>query len=1055
MNQANHSDPMPVGTVKPSSQLQRREVLRLATAVGATWLGWGVLNRGYALDANGVAKPAFLVPEDKNLSPLWLKSLTERGAPRICTTKTELHHIGMPIGGIGAGQLYLSGDGRLWLWDIFNQHRGTSDGAYARPMVVASPFDQGFAIAVKTGSERVVRRLDSSGFQDITFRGQYPLGLVAYKDPAVLVEVALTAFSPFIPLATEDSALPATIMEFTVANKGDKPVEVDLFSWLPNTVCSREAGANACQRLNQVLRSAKLLYMSCGIAAPTAAGAAPRASVVFADFEGPTWPAGWTTEGTAFGSQPRGMPNANMTLKNQQGNAVATSFAGSDQTTGKLISPTFTIQRNFISFLLGGGKHPNEIHVDLLVDGKVVRTATGHGSDTLREALWDVREFAGKKARIEAVDAHTDDWGHIDLDYIRFHDDVLPPGQDTADLGTMGLGLVGSEAGDWAVADVAGSLEDILLAAEKPAAEREKSVVGANPRGAIGRHLSLAAGASATVTFLVSWHFPNLRIVSKDPAKAPDGRRYMLRFKDANGVAAYIAKELPRLSEQTRLFHRTWYEDATLPWWFLDRTLANVSILATNTCFWFASGRMWAWEGVGCCDGTCTHVWQYAHSVARLFPDLERGMREMQDFSVGYDDASGSIRIRGENQFWAADGQAGVILRSLREHQMSADDGFLRRNWPKIKHALEFLINEDKDKDGLLEGKQHNTLDTDWYGPVAWLSSLYIAALRAGQAMATEMGDGAFATLTKGLAESGSRKLASELFNGEYFINKPDPNHTEAMNSGNGCEIDQVFGQSWAFQIGLPRIIPVDKTLSALKYIWRYNFAPDVGPYRATFQGGRVYAVAGEAGLLMCTWPSDDRFKYKGKSPDWAFNYFNECMSGFEHQVAGHMVWEGMLTEGLAVIRAVHDRYDAAKRNPWNEVECGDHYARAMASHGVYLAVCGYEYHGPRGHLGFAPRVRPEDFRAAFSAAEGWGSFSQKYTANGLSATLEVRYGQLRLKTLALQLPPGKTAKSVSIKRGTSTIGASITTTASGRVLVNFSQINVIKAGTTLLIQLQ
>ena len=111
----------------------------------------------------------------------------------------------------------------------------------------------------------------------------------------------------------------------------------------------------------------------------------------------------------------------------------------------------------------------------------------------------------------------------------------------------------------------------------------------------------------------------------------------------------------------------------------------------------------------------------------------------------------------------------------------------------------------------------------------------------------------------------------------------------------------------------------------------------------------------------MCTWPKGDAARGAARA---STIYFNECMNGFEYQVAGHMIWEGMVQEGLAVTRAIHDRYHASRRNPWNEVECGDHYARAMASYGVFLAACGYEYHGPKGHLGFAPRLTPEDFRA-------------------------------------------------------------------------------------------
>jgi len=167
----------------------------------------------------------------------------------------------------------------------------------------------------------------------------------------------------------------------------------------------------------------------------------------------------------------------------------------------------------------------------------------------------------------------------------------------------------------------------------------------------------------------------------------------------------------------------------------------------------------------------------------------------------------------------------------------------------------------------------------------------------------------------------------------------------------------------------------------------------------------------------MCSFPRRDwdYSQAKGKGPDWAAGYFNECMNGFEYQVAGHMLWEGLTLEGLAVTRAVHDRYHASHRNPWNEIECGDHYARSMASYGVYLAACGYEYDGPRGYLGFAPRLTPEDFRCAFTAAEGWGTFSQKSENRGQRTALTMKWGQLRVKTIALQLPGALTAANLIV----------------------------------------
>jgi non-lysosomal glucosylceramidase len=287
-------------------------------------------------------------------------------------------------------------------------------------------------------------------------------------------------------------------------------------------------------------------------------------------------------------------------------------------------------------------------------------------------------------------------------------------------------------------------------------------------------------------------------------------------------------------------------------------------------------------------------------------------------------------------------------------------------------------------------------MDETWYGAVPWMSGLYLAALRAGEEMARDVGDEAFAKKCRSIFDVGQKKFVSMLWNEEagYFIQTRDPQHKDVRGSYNGCEVDQVYGQSWGFQVGLGRILPERETKQALASLWKYNFAPDVGPYAKAYNG-QAYALAGEAGLLICTWP-----QVTGKREEC--NYCDLIFAGIEHHVAGHMIWEGMLMEGLALERAVHDRYHPLKRNPWNEVECGDHYARSMASYGVFIAMSGFEYHGPKGTMAFAPRLTPENFRAAFTAAEGWGTFAQAAEGDALRASLEVKWGKLELKTLAL-----------------------------------------------------
>ncbi len=982
-----------------------------------------------------------LVPADKKLSPEWVKSLNARGQ-REAYRGTDLARIGMPIGGICAGQLYLGGDGRLWHWDIFNQDLRTGDSHYAKPMPASSPVDQGFSLRVTADGKIQDRVLDGQHWRDVTFIGEYPIGFVEYADPECPLRVGLEAYSPFIPLNTDESSLPVTVLEFTVRNHSARRVEAELAGWLENAVCLYSGARREGVRRNRIVRDSQFLFLECSAEDISAPPAATRPDIVFDDFEGENY-VNWTATGTAFGRGPveaarmpeyQGDVGAHgKRLVNSHASAPGSNVAERDAATGKLTSRSFTIERNFINFLIGGGNHVGKTCLNLLIDGRAVLTATGANDNRLQPKTWDVRRWPGQTAQFEIVDDATGPWGNIGVDDIVLSDHpgaATRPLSNESDFGTLGLGLLEPLAGDVGITALPSAIE--------PAARpfNEKLV------GSLTRKFKLAPGASAKATFVISWFMPNLRMQG-----LPPGQYYGTKFDSARGVAGYVAKNFARLSSATRLWHETWY-DSTLPYWFLDRTFLNTSILATATCHRFANGRFYGWEGVGCCEGTCGHVWQYAHAAARLFPDLERETRERVDFGLALQ-PDGAIHFRGEfNNIPAIDAQAGTILRAFREHQMSPDDTWLRRNWPQIKRATEWLIAKDGHGDGIIRGNQHNTLDTDWYGPVAWLSGLYLAALAAAVEMADETGDAAFARGCREILERGRKNFVTQFFDGEYFINRVDPAHSDAINSGTGCHIDQAMGQSWAFQVGLPRVLSQAETRSALRSLWRYNFTPDVGPYRKHYEPGRWYAMPGEAGLLMCTFPRADwdYAQARGRGADWAAGYFNECMNGFEYQAAGHMIWEGMVTEGLAVTRAVHDRYHPSRRNPWNEIECGDHYARSMASYGVYLAACGFEYHGPKAHIGFAPRISPENFKCAFTSAEGWGVFSQNLSAGKLEATLKVNHGRLRVRSVSLEFTPTGRAASARVTINRKKIQASLAR-EDRRIMITLGTKTIVEAG--------
>lgn len=534
----------------------------------------------------------------------------------------------------------------------------------------------------------------------------------------------------------------------------------------------------------------------------------------------------------------------------------------------------------------------------------------------------------------------------------------------------------------------------------------------------------LKSGEGTNIDFIISWFTPNICFYCSDDGKpvnqqgmtvqGSEFHYYTNHFDSALSVAEYISQNYKTLKHQTFLWKETWY-DSTLPWWFLERTFLNISNIATSSTHRFQSGRYYAWEGVGCCHGNCTHVYQYAHSVSRIFPELERDTRERVDLGIGYDDATGMIRIRGEKTGPSIDGQAGTVLRIYREHQMSDDYSFLQKYWPKIKKAIIFVIEQDKNHDGMEDTPMENTLDALWHGEISWIVGLCIAAVRAGQAMAEEINDIDFAEQCRNYVEKGSRNMETYLFNGEYFIHRPDPVvGKKEIGSFNTCHIDQVYGQSWAWQVNLGRILNKEKTMSALHALWKYNYMPDVGPYIKKHTGGRFYALAGEGGMIMNTNPTNDDNPY-GNAKAWQIGYFSECMSGFEHQVASHMMAEGMTEESLVLTRSIHDRYHAFKRNPFNEIECSDHYGRAMASYGTFISACGFIYHGPKGHIGFSPKLSPENFKAPFTSADGWGTYSQQRDGNLFAAQLKVKFGKLKVKKLFFILDKNQVATKTEV----------------------------------------
>jgi len=531
--------------------------------------------------------------------------------------------------------------------------------------------------------------------------------------------------------------------------------------------------------------------------------------------------------------------------------------------------------------------------------------------------------------------------------------------------------------------------------------------------GSLGLKFRLQPGEEVSLPAIITWHFPT-RLNEWNSEPQCRGKRlvnfYATLWKDAWEVARYVAGNLSRLKSETLAFENAFFK-STLPGYILEAVSSQISTIRTNTCLRLEDGSFFGFEGcgdgLGCCPMNCTHVWNYEQTLAHLFPDLERSMRRT-DFLVNTRE-DGHMAFRtllplgsGLWQFKpAADGQMGCILKLYREWQQSGDDDFLKELWPKAKKALEFAWRQwDADRDGLMEGEQHNTYDIEFYGPNPFTGILYLGALRAAEEMARFLGDEESARTYRQIFEKGRKKIEKELWNGDYFEQRIPAGLPDTNQIGKGCLSDQLLGQWFCNVVGLGYLIEPRKIRRTLSSIFKYNWMQDLSNHLNT---ARVYALGEEKGLLVSSWP-------KGGRPVRPFPYADEVWTGTEYAFAALLIQEGFLLEGLSIIKAIRERHDGVKRNPWNEPECGDHYARAMSSWSVLLALEGYHYSAVEKSFTLKPRIRPENFRAFFSAGSAWGRFSQKFKIDRQQAALEIFYGNLQLQSLKLSNLFGKRA---------------------------------------------
>lgn len=558
---------------------------------------------------------------------------------------------------------------------------------------------------------------------------------------------------------------------------------------------------------------------------------------------------------------------------------------------------------------------------------------------------------------------------------------------------------------------------------------REGAMPGHEPVGAESpsrgasayTRIRLEAGESKTIAVRLSWYVPrsNLNHVPAEirkqkaescgcgeeseitwPTHEPF---YASLFDSPEDVAAAFARDYTALRAESAAFRDAFFQSTLAPE-VLEAVSANLAILKSPTVLRQKDGKLWAWEGSsnssGCCHGSCTHVWGYAQALPHLFPDLERTLRETE-YEIDQDDtghqdfrAALPIDLGTPHTFHAAlDGQLGGIMKVYREWRLCGDTGWMRRLYPRIKESLDYCQRTfDPDRTGTIVEPHHNTYDIEFWGPNGMIASYYLGAIAALIAMGEHLGE-AVEEYRK-LLTTGRNAMETELWDGDMFIQKViwtglraddpveyarsgiggsnfySPEALELLEKegpryqyGPGCISDGVLGEFLAWASGMEPVLDSEKVRGHLQQVHEHNYKESLAEHLCPQRWH--YALSDESGLLLCSWP-------KGGKPLLPFPYSDEVWTGIEYQVAAHLIAVGDVEPGLEIVRAARKRYDGARRNPFDEVECGHWYARALSSYALLQALTGIRYDAVENKLHFAQQI-DGDFTSFFAANGGFG----------------------------------------------------------------------------------
>jgi uncharacterized protein (DUF608 family) len=984
----------------------------------------------------------------------------------------HLDRIALPLGGIGAGTISLGGRGDLRDWEIMNRPakgfippgnpffalwaKPRSGPAIGRILEGPLPVDK-----IEGNSGATAPNHGMPRFRNCEFAAAYPFGQVLLSDPDVPLAVRLEAFNPLVPADADASGMPVVALRYVLINATGQPVEASVCGMLPNFIGNDGAVSVPSKGNHNEFRKGKglhgiFLYSSeldpqqeqFGTIALSVLGQRDAA----VSYRTAWAQKGWSGSGSALDFWEDWMADGRLDERARGEAADPRASLASRLTVPARSrkSVTFLITWHFPnrqiwappapSAAISAAPHARTAFArSLLVSPLLPFDGDIEALAPPKDLALESRAFPG-----DFCDRHGEISAHESKDMVAYYQcpfECSEPMQLEMLLGYDGpvalwvdgqklyadaTGTNPAEPGETSVPFIAARGKHAVLVA-----------LGSNKGKAWGIFLQLERtdltqrakrdrAAPVTLPRLLAEPASACGCSCGEGTCKPEhsqtwvGNYYTTQFRDAWDAAVKTAARLPRLEADTLKFLRAFCA-SDLPLDVKDAALATLTALRSQTTFRTADGFPFGWEGCGdhcgSCWGSCTHVWNYENAVGFLFGDFSRLMRRVEfEHATG---ANGLMSFRvglplKNAKDWpkaAADGQMGAIMRCYRDWRLSGDEDFVKAVYPQLRKALEFCWVEggwDADKDGVMEGCQHNTMDVEYYGPNPQMGIWYLGALRAGEEMARHVGDLEFAKTCRGLFERGRTWIDKNLFNGEYYEHQIRPPKGQVAAGlqigmggkvgaepdcqlGPGCLVDQLVGQYMAHAVGLGYLVDPAHARTTLRSIMRHNFKT---VFWGHFNPMRSYALGDESALLMATYP-------RGNRPKIPFPYFTEVMTGFEYTAAVGMLYEGLTADGLKCISAIRERYDGNKRSPFNEAECGHHYARAMASWTAVLALTGFQYDGVTGTIEFAAAKKPTAW--FWSSGGAWGTVKQTPGRRALRVELRVLHGALSLRHLVLK----------------------------------------------------